>query len=256
MNEKASNLGLESTHFVTPHGLDSDDHFTTAYELAKLTNYALKNETFAKIVKTKTYTITINNSAQTLSNTNELLGNLEGIYGVKTGFTNGANRCLVTACKRGKLDIICVVLGCDTKKDRTKDSTELINYIFNNYTIVNVEDLILNDFNSWKKDHKNSFTINKGISSNVELNIDLSNIPYSSMAINKNSVNNISTSITFNSYFEAPLVENSNIGFITLKVDDMEYFSMNIFNDNEIRKRDFFDYWEYFLHNLGTDIKF
>lgn len=256
MNEKASNLGLESTHFVTPHGLDSDDHFTTAYELAKLTDYALKNETFAKIVKTKTYTITINNSTQTLSNTNELLGNLEGIYGVKTGFTNGANRCLVTACKRGKLDIICVVLGCDTKKDRTKDSTELINYIFNNYTIVNVEDLILNDFNSWKKDHKNSFTINKGISSNVELNIDLSNIPYSSMAINKNSVNNISTSITFNSYFEAPLVENSNIGFITLKVDDMEYFSMDIFNDNEIRKKDFFDYWVYFLHNLGTDIKF
>ena len=71
MNEKASNLGLESTHFVTPHGLDSDDHFTTAYELAKLTDYALKNETFAKIVKTKTYTITINNSARTLSNTNE-----------------------------------------------------------------------------------------------------------------------------------------------------------------------------------------
>ena len=90
----------------------------------------------------------------------------------------------------------------------------------------------------------------------MELNIDLSNIPYSSMAINKNSVNNISTSITFNSYFEAPLVENSNIGFITLKVDDMEYFSMDIFNDNEIRKKDFFDYWVYFLHNLGTDIKF
>ena len=256
MNEKASNLGLESTHFVTPHGLDSDDHFTTAYELAKLTDYALKNETFANIVKTKTYTITINNSARTLSNTNELLGNLEGIYGVKTGFTNGANRCLVTACKRGKLDIICVVLGCDTKKDRTKDSTELINYIFNNYTIVNVEDLILNDFNSWKKDHKNSFTINKGTSSNVELNIDLSNIPYSSMAINKNSVNNISTSITFNSYFEAPLVKNSNIGLIALKVDDREYFSMDIFNDNEIRKKDFFDYWGYFLRNLGTDIKF
>ncbi len=254
MNEKATTLGLHSTHFVTPHGLDNDDHYTTAYELAKLTDYALKNETFAKIVKTKTYTITINNSSQTLSNTNELLGNLDGIYGVKTGFTNGANRCLVTACKRGKLDIICVVLGCDTKKDRTNDSTKLINYIFDNYTIVNVEDLILNEFNTWKADHFNSFKINKGTSSNIELSINLSSLPYSNVAINNNSINNISTSITFNSYFEAPLVRNTNIGLITLKVDDMEYFSLDIFNNNEIRKKNFFDYWLCFLKNYFSYI--
>ena len=121
MNQKASDLGLNNTHFETPHGLDSDEHYTTAYELALLSNYALNNKIFAQIVGTKEYTITINGYPKQLSNTNELLGNLDGVYGIKTGFTNGANRCLVTACKRNNMDIICVVLGADTKNFRTQD---------------------------------------------------------------------------------------------------------------------------------------
>lgn len=110
MNQKAVKLGLSNTHFVTPHGLDEDEHYTTAYELALLSNYAMNNEIFAKIVGTKNYTITINGYPKNITNTNELLGNLNGVYGVKTGFTNGANRCLVTACKRDNLDVICIVL--------------------------------------------------------------------------------------------------------------------------------------------------
>ena len=73
MNQKALDLGLTNTHFETPHGLDSDEHYTTAYELALLSNYALKNKTFAQIVGTKEYTITINDAPKQLSNTNELL---------------------------------------------------------------------------------------------------------------------------------------------------------------------------------------
>ena len=60
MNQKAQDLGLTSTHFVTPHGLDQDEHYTTAFELAKLANYALKNKTFAKIVNTSHYSVNIN----------------------------------------------------------------------------------------------------------------------------------------------------------------------------------------------------
>lgn len=110
MNNKAKELKLRNTHFETPHGLDSDNHYTTAYDLALLTNYALKNKTFLNIVGTKNYTITINGYPKSITNTNELLGSLNGVYGVKTGFTNGANRCIVTACKRDNLDVICVVL--------------------------------------------------------------------------------------------------------------------------------------------------
>ena len=168
MNQKASELGLNNTHFETPHGLDSDEHYTTAYELALLSNYALTNKTFSQIVGTKDYTITINGYPKQLNNTNELLGNLDGVYGIKTGFTNGANRCLVTACKRNNMDIICVVLGADTKKFRTQDSIKLINYIFNNFTPINIEEIINNNFESWKSKNLNKIIINKGIYNNIE----------------------------------------------------------------------------------------
>ncbi len=247
MNQEATKLGLKNTHFVTPHGLDNEDHFTTAYDLAILTNYALKNETFSKIVRTKKYTVNINGNPKNLNNTNELLGNFDGIYGVKTGFTNGANRCLVTSCKRGNLDIICVVLGCDTKKDRTKDSMELINYTFNNFTMVDIESLIFNNFNTWRNNHINSFQINKGIHSNIDPQIESSTIPYSKIAINNSELNNITTPITYNTIFDAPLNKSSTIGTLELKVGNNSLFSVAIVNNVAINKKNFFDYWLYFF---------
>jgi len=112
MNKKAAQLHLTHTNFVTPHGLDDEEHYTTAYELAILTDYALKNEIFRNIVGTKTATILVNGNPRTISNTNELLGNLNGVYGVKTGFTFEAGRCLVSSCNRNNMDIIVVVLRC------------------------------------------------------------------------------------------------------------------------------------------------
>ena len=109
---------MKNTHFCTPHGLDNDDHYTTAFELALLSNYALRNKVFADVVNTLNYTVFINGIPKSIHNTNELLGNVDGVYGIKTGFTNGANRCLVSCCKRNNLDIICVVLGADTKNFR------------------------------------------------------------------------------------------------------------------------------------------
>lgn len=115
MNQKAKELKLINTHFVVPHGLDKEGHYTTAYELAKIADYALKIDKIKEIVSTKTCTISINNKPKIITNTNELLGSVNGVYGVKTGFTNGAGRCLVSSCKRNNLDIITVVIGADTK---------------------------------------------------------------------------------------------------------------------------------------------
>lgn len=250
MNNKANELGLFSTHFVTPHGLDNDDHYTTAYDLAILTSYALSNKTFAKIVRTKTFTLTINNRAKSLRNTNELLGNLDGIYGVKTGFTNGANRCLVTSCKRGNLDIICVVLGCDTKKDRTRDSVKLINYIFNNFTVINVKDIIDSDFKKWNEEHKNSFYIDKGISNTLDLYLNENSIPYKSIAINNKDIGTISTSIKFESQYTSPLPCNNVIGRLSFNVNNIEYFSVDILNSNEIQKKNIFTYYFELISNF------
>lgn len=245
MNEKANTLNLTSTHFVTPHGLDNDDHYTTAYELALITNYALNNELFCKLVGTKNYTISINGYPKKLSNTNELLGNLNGVYGVKTGFTNGANRCLVTAIKRDNMDLICIVLGADTKKDRTKDSVSLIEYSFTTFKMVNIQEKISNEFANWKLCNSSTFKVNKGISNNVDAVLE--DLPFNFLPVNSNHINDISIYIYCNAEFDAPLPANSCIGYLSVSVDNKTLLTLNILNTNSIDKKSPFDFWNSLL---------
>lgn len=249
MNSKAVSLGLSSTHFVTPHGLDDDNHYTTAYELALITNYALKNETFAKFVKTKTYTISINNHPKTLSNTNELLGNLDGVYGVKTGFTNGANRCLVTAVKRNNMDIICIVLGADTKKDRTKDSINLINYSFNNFKMVNIKEKITNEFINWKICNSSNFRVKKGISGSVDIIIQ--DIPYDFFPIKCNQTDDMSIYIYCNTELTAPLPSSSTLGYLAVSVNNQTVLTLNLYNSNSIALKSPTKFFNGFLENYS-----
>lgn len=248
MNIKAKELSLINTHFVTPHGLDNEGHYTTAYELALLTDYALNNKTFYNFVNTKNYTITINGTPKSISNTNELLGNLNGVYGVKTGFTNGANRCLVTACKRDNLDIICIVLGADTKKFRTQDSIKLIDYTFNNYTMVDIEQIVKRFFDEWKIKNLPNISIAKGVSNTLEL--ELQNFNYILYPVKKDYVDSITTSIDFNYNLTAPIKDGTVLGKISLKIDDKNVLKYNIVNINNIRKKSIFNYFYEFTSNF------
>lgn len=250
MNNKAKELGLENTHFESPHGLDSDNHYTTAYDLSLLTNYALNNETFLKIVGTKNYTVTINGYPKNITNTNELLGTLNGVYGVKTGFTNGANRCLVTACKRNDLDIICVVLGCDTKNFRTKDSIKLIEYTFQNYEYLNISDLIDENLNNWKEENFNNFNIKKGVSNNIEIYYQTPD--FSVIPIKKANKNNIEVIINIDTNLTAPVYENSEIGNLYILCNGEEVFTTNILSSTYIPKKNISNYYLDFFKNYSS----
>ena len=123
MNEKATELGLKSTHFTNPHGLDDDEHYTTAYELAKIAAYALKNPVFSEICSTYRHTIPLNNEDATrvLINHNKLLRLYDGACGVKTGFTKKCGRCLVSCAEVDGVKLIAVTLNapndwCDHEK--------------------------------------------------------------------------------------------------------------------------------------------
>lgn len=250
MNEKANSLGLKNTHFVTPHGLDNDEHYTTAYELAILSNYALNNKVFSNIVGTKNYTVNINGYSKALSNTNELLGNLNGVYGIKTGFTNGANRCLVTSCKRDNLDIICVVLGADTKKFRTSDSIKLINYCFTNYEVVNIKKLLDDKFNKWKENNSNYFSILKGNSNFVEISLEDLKTP--NIPIKKNLIDKLDFKFDCKSYIEAPLFQNTVLGEAKVLLNDDIVVTTNILSNNSIKKKNIIDYFYSFMKNYPS----
>ena len=250
MNNKAKELGLTNTHFVTPHGLDEDEHYTTAEELAKMADYAMGIPKFKEIVNTKTYTVRINNNPKTLTNTNELLGSLSGVYGIKTGFTNGAGRCLVTGCKRGKLDIITVVLGADTKKIRTSDSIKLIEYAFKNFQLVDVEEKVLQQFEEWNRINSNRIIINKCKNSNIKLELD--EINNKKMAIKNTDLDNITVEINAIYYFEAPLEKNQIIGTAKVKLGEEVIEVLNIRNINKIEKKQVEDYIMEFLANWSN----
>ena len=246
MNEKAIELGLTNTHFVTPHGLDDANHYTTALELAKLTDYAMDNETFAKIVGTKSTTIYINNQSRQINNTNELLGVLNGVVGVKTGFTNNAGRCLVTETKRNNMDIITIVLGADTKKDRTKDSVNLIEYTFSKYKMYNLEERIIEEFNKWKNINEKRILITKGKQSNPKLALG---------AIEKAIIpicddDKIEYSINALTEVEAPVEQWNVMGTLTVKLNGEILESIEIVNVNEVQKRDWKDYFKIVLNRF------
>ena len=240
MNEKARQLNLSNTHFVTPHGLDNEEHYTTAYELAIMADNALKNNTFSSIVGTKNITININGKPRNLSNTNELLGSMAGVYGVKTGFTNGANRCLVTSCKRENLDIITVVLGADTKKFRTQDSIKLINYAMNNYKEINMENKIQDEFQKWKRENKDKIYINKGVKNTTEYKLEEQLNNY--ITIKNTQENDIKIEINTLNYYEAPLQEGTTIGVLTVKVSGQVKLIKNIQVAQTVEKKNMINY--------------
>ena len=129
MNKKAAELGLENTRFANPSGLDTNWHYTTAYDLARLTAAALKNPVFAEICRCSDAQVEFGNPPylRWLSNSNKMLWQYEGCIGVKTGFTDNARRCLVTAAERNGVRLICVTLNAPNDWD---DHRKLLDYGF------------------------------------------------------------------------------------------------------------------------------
>lgn len=132
MNQKAAELFLTSTHFTNPIGFEDVNHFTTVKDLSFLANYALINPVIAKIVGTPA--ITVPNAGFTkfyqLQNVNQLLGKIPGVIGIKTGWTENAGECLVTAVAKNDRKILTVVLD---SKDRFGETERLINWVFGNF---------------------------------------------------------------------------------------------------------------------------
>ncbi|MGN1345978.1 MAG: D-alanyl-D-alanine carboxypeptidase family protein [Eubacteriales bacterium] len=122
MNQTAAEIGLTESHFTNPHGLDDEEHYTTAYDLAKLTAYALQNAEFRKIVSTYRHQIPLRGEEgiRVLLNHNKLLRISDDVIGVKTGFTKHSGRCLVSAAERDGVRVIAVTLNApDDWRDHT-----------------------------------------------------------------------------------------------------------------------------------------
>jgi D-alanyl-D-alanine carboxypeptidase (penicillin-binding protein 5/6) len=143
MNQKAASLGLERTHFANPTGLDSDSQkrllvdysFTTALDLAQLARVALKNNFLAETVATKSTTISDieGQRERRIENINQLVGQVAGVKGIKTGWTEEAGECLITYLDRQGKEVVIVILG---SQDRFRETEKLIDWVYANFTWV------------------------------------------------------------------------------------------------------------------------
>jgi D-alanyl-D-alanine carboxypeptidase/D-alanyl-D-alanine carboxypeptidase (penicillin-binding protein 5/6) len=138
MNKRAEQIGMTHSYFVTPSGLDAQGHGTSAYDMALLAREALKNETFREICSQESIQLQFGNPPydRWLKNTNKLLSMYNGVYGVKTGFTDDAGRCLVSACERDGKNLICVTLN---DKNDWQDHISMYEYGFKQVKLVTSE---------------------------------------------------------------------------------------------------------------------
>lgn len=143
MTDKAIEIGCKDTLFETPNGLDKGNHHSTAYDMALIGAYAIKNPEFIKISNTRNIAFTTNKNSYNITNKNQLLDSYSGAIGIKTGFTGKAGHCFAGAAKRGDITLVSVVLasgwGPSGKAKKWADTKKILDYGFDNYGIYSFE---------------------------------------------------------------------------------------------------------------------
>ena len=222
MNNKASELGCKNSHFVNPNGIDNKNHYTTAYDMYLITNYAMKNETFAEIVSTYQYTLPATNkcpvSNRVMKNTNNFVNPNSGYYdkkvkGVKTGTTDFAGNCLITDSADKGLEFITVLLGAETSNSKFNESSKMIEYAFNNYTMTDLHK---------KGDVIKNIEVKNATDETKNLNLVISD-DITVMNNVKINVNEIKPQIVLNDNIVAPISKGQELGTVRFNVDGIEY---------------------------------
>lgn len=190
MNRKAKALGMQNTSFVTPSGLDDENHYSTAYDMAILAAAALTNDCFRAACSSSTATLYYGNPPyrRTLKNHNRLLDSYEGMIGVKTGFTKKSGRCLVTAAERDGVRVIAVTLNDPNDWD---DHRRMLDYgfeaccavSFDNADIANTVPVICGDCDLVRlQTEPVRFGVTKAAASKITRRIELPRFIYSTVA--------------------------------------------------------------------------
>lgn len=215
MNQTAKKCNAKDTNFKNPHGLDNSEHYTTAYDLAKITSYALKNDDFRDIVSCKKYVTKEKEKTtkRTLINKNKLLNSLDGCIGVKTGYTSRAGRCLVSACLRDNLETVCVVLNCGPMFEESASLLNLANKEYENY-------VVFPDYN-----YVSNITVENGEVGDVKV--------YSktglSLVIRRNTASLVRVEYDYPNLIKAPVLKDQVVGTVKVFYENNLVFEENLF---------------------------
>ncbi|MCD5406444.1 MAG: D-alanyl-D-alanine carboxypeptidase, partial [Desulfotomaculum sp.] len=223
MNQKAAKLGAKNTKFVNTNGYSAPNHYSTAYDLALITRYALQNDTFAKLVSTKETTIhwAGGQRQKDIRNTNRLLRNhYPGVDGVKTGTTLRAGRCLIASATRGNRQLIAVVLHSD---NRYQDASQLLEYGFNQFT----ELTAVQKGDIWGK-----IEVANGIHPSVQL-VAAASINISAPA----DLGKVDLRVHIPAGITAPVNRGQQLGYVAVLFNEREVKQVPLLARNEVAKQ-------------------
>ena len=236
MNEKANEIGCQNTHFVNPNGVHSKEHYSTAYDLALIAQYAMRNPTFREIVKTTSYTLPATTAypsdTRTFTNTNALIiydnrDRLDNYYyeyatGIKTGYTSYAKNCLVSSAEKNGMEYFAVVLGAEvqyaytgTYSARYVDTISLFDYVFDNFS-----------FKKLKSSNSNVKTvaIDNATKDTKNLNLLIKDDITALVSIDSKD-SSVEPNITLKEGLKAPIAKGDVVGQISYEIDGLSYTS-------------------------------
>lgn len=238
MNDKAIELGALNTNFVTPHGLDTNNHYSTAYDMAVITSYALKNPVIAKIVSTKEKTMYFEDGSSVyLSNTNKLLSTYDGANGVKTGYTGMAGKCLIGSANKNNWQVITVVFGEPSSSSRLNDTIKILNYCFDNYHLTDLSTLYRLNFR---------IDVEKGKKNNITPEYETSLV----IPLTKEEIQTITIRKSYSKELIAPISNNQIIGKIDFMLNDVLLGSIKLLSKENIERLNYKDYYNILLNNF------
>lgn len=235
MNTKLHELNLTDSHFTNAFGMHNENHYTTAHDLAFIMKYCLNNDTFRKIAGQASCAIPATNKSgtRTYNCTNELIIPKTSSYyryltAGKTGFTSQAKECLVSSAYRDDLELICIVLGSNS---RFADTRNLYEYAYSNYSIKN----IINE-----KDIVTTIEISNATKNTKNLDLLVrETIPV--LINNYESVSEITPEVTLNESLSAPIEEGSVLGKVSYSVDGVKY-TTDLIASHSVNKSEFLTY--------------
>lgn len=237
MNKKAQDLNLNDTHFDNPHGLDSDTHFSSAYSLAMLTKYAISIPEIKECIGTRTQIVNFGSFNKTLNNTNRLLRTYPKTTGGKTGYTDGANRCLIATAKDNDLELISVVLGSETTDIRFNDSQNILEYCFNSYTLKDISSFL-------------NIYINIPIIKGKDKNYTISFNDTKKEALTEEEYAKIYVKQDFISQIDPPMYKGSYLGKYSLLIGDEEIYSKEFYLEKDLLRKNAVNYFIDFIKNM------
>lgn len=237
MNTRAKELGMKNTNFVNPTGLDAENHYSTAYDIALMSSELMKHEYIASL--TSIWMDSLRDGATELVNTNKLVRFYTGCTGLKTGTTDEAGSCLSATASRDNMSIVAVVLGADNSTDRFNDAKKLLDMSFTNFSVYALTP---------ENTNMPYIKVKGGLQEEVDVQVQ----EYVSIVVDKADISSLKSVINIEEMFEAPITQGDILGEILILQEDTQIAKLDLIATHSVEEKTFLDYFTEIFKQLVT----